>query len=124
MEGLSMYLPPDRIDEILLFIANNAGSKSGVAFDYPFLSLNNGTDTSDTARNFRERVRELGEPLCFGIPKDGICPYLEERGFQKIRNMAPTEANARFFQEKILSGRCAPFSPLSMPRYLNNKSTR
>jgi len=98
MEGLCMYLPPETVDAILGFVVRNAGPGSGVLFDYPDMSLIDGTDNSEIAKNFRERVHSLGEPLRFGIPGGSVVPFLHKRGFGRVRNLTPAEGNARYFR--------------------------
>lgn len=100
LEGLCMYLSPEIVDQVLRFIVNNAGSHRGVVFDYPFVSLIDGTDSSEIAINFRERVELLGEPIRSGIPEENVVAYLYYRGFEKVHNMTPVEANARHFRGK------------------------
>jgi methyltransferase (TIGR00027 family) len=98
MEGLCMYLSPATVDAILAFAATRAGPKSGVLFDYPDLSLIEGTDDRPIARNFKNRVEQLGEPLRFGIAGEGIIPFLRKRGFARVRNLTPAEGNERYFR--------------------------
>lgn len=98
LEGLCMYLPPETIDSILGFVVNHAGPASSVLFDFPDVSLVDGTDDRAIARNFRNRVAQLGEPLRFGIAAGDAVAFLRKRGFGSIHVLSPADANNRYFQ--------------------------
>jgi len=97
LEGLCMYLPPETIDSILGFVVNHAGPASSVLFDYPDVSLVDGTDDSAIARNFRNRVEQLGEPLRFGITTGNAVAFLKKRGFESVHVLSPADVNDRYF---------------------------
>lgn len=98
LEGLCMYLPPETVDTILGFVKNHAGPASSIVFDYPDLSLVDDTDDSTIARNFRNRVEQLGEPLRFGIAAGSAGAFLKKRGFGSVTILSPADANNRYFQ--------------------------
>ncbi|MFA4860612.1 SAM-dependent methyltransferase [Methanoregula sp.] len=100
LEGLCMYLSPETVDTILGFVVSRAGPGSSVLFDYPAMSLIDGSDDSLIAKNFRQRVNGLGEPLRFGIPDGSVVAFLHRRGFSRVRNLTPPEGNARYFHGK------------------------
>jgi len=75
------------------------------------MSLIDGTDNSEIAKNFRERVTQLGEPLRFGIPDMSVISFLHTRGFGRVENLTPAEGNARYFQGRNASRpMCSLFS--------------
>jgi methyltransferase (TIGR00027 family) len=97
LEGLVMYLPPAVVDGILSFIAENSGTGSIILFDYYPLSLVNGMDQREIARNLREFSARAGEPVRFGVPDNEISPFLEGRGFCNTRNICEAEYRALYF---------------------------
>lgn len=98
MEGLVMYIPPKAVDETLLFIAKNSGKGSAIIFDYYPQSTVDGTSESESARNIKEYVANLGEPLQFGIEKEMVETFLKERGFSQIHNVASEDYKREYFQ--------------------------
>ena len=81
MEGLLMYIPPKAVDEILSFISKNSGRGSSIIFDYYPQSLVDGTSRSEAAKNIKDFVAQLGEPLQFGIDENALVEFLSQRGF-------------------------------------------
>jgi len=95
MEGLVMYIPPGAVDAILSFIAVNSGSGSRIIFDYYPQSVVDGTSNLETAKNIRDHLIQLGEPLQFGISEAE--PFLEERGFSQVRTITSEDYKREYF---------------------------
>jgi methyltransferase (TIGR00027 family) len=100
LEGVIMYLPPEAVDETLLFIRDNAGEGSRIIFDYYPQSVIDGTDTSNVARNILTYTISIGEPLKSGIPGGEIVRFLAARGFKKIHRVTSGQYRQLYFTGK------------------------
>jgi len=100
LEGLTMYLPPEAVDETLAFIRNNSRPGSAILFDYYPLSAIDGTDTRPIAVNIRTFTAEQGEPLKSGIPDGSVEAFLAARGFPNVRNVTAEDYRRMYFHGK------------------------
>ena len=87
MEGLTMYLRPDAVDETLAFVRAHASVGSSIVFDYTYPEVLSGTFPHRTARNLKRRMDRLGEPFAFGIPRGGAQEFLAARGFELLQDV-------------------------------------
>ncbi len=97
MEGLSMYLPPETVDETLSFIVNNSGRSSTIVFDYIPESVVDGTCELQAGKNWRKGVMDVGEPFLFGIREGEIEAFLTQRGFLKVKNVTGEDYKKAYF---------------------------
>lgn len=100
MEGLTMYLSPEAVDETLAFIRDAAGEGSRILFDYYPLSVADGTDEGDTAHNIRTYAQTAGEPLHSGIPDGQIVRFLATQGFKNIHTVTSGQYRQLYFTGK------------------------
>ena len=100
MEGLVMYIPPDAVDETLLFIVNNSGKGSAVIFDYVPQSVVDGTSDLEVGKNLHNHAREYKEPLQFGIKEGKVETFLKERGFSSIESVTSEDYQKMYFEGK------------------------
>jgi len=91
MEGLTMYIPPEAVDETLFFIARNSGKGSAILFDYYPESVVNGTCELEVGKNIRNYTAQQGEPLQFGIKEGMVENFLSERGFSGVQDVTAEE---------------------------------
>jgi methyltransferase (TIGR00027 family) len=98
MEGLSYYLLPEMVDEILSFITGNSGRGSCILFDYLPQSVVDGSCELEAAKNIRSHLAKLGEPLLFGIEDGAVETFLTKRGFSKIQNVTSEDYKKAYFQ--------------------------
>jgi methyltransferase (TIGR00027 family) len=100
MEGLLVYLPPEAVDELLLFIVRNSGEGSAILFDCSQKRQTGRTSGMDVQRDLRENTGQHGEPVLFGIPPEGVGQFLVKRGFSLVRNVTSEEYERMYFQGK------------------------
>jgi methyltransferase (TIGR00027 family) len=98
MEGLIMYIPPEAVDKILSFISKNSGRGSAILFDYYLKSVVDGTSQLEVGRNIHNHLKQVGEPLKFGIEEGMIEEFLQERGFFQICNVNGENYKKMYFQ--------------------------
>lgn len=107
MEGLTYYLQPKTVDEILFFIAGNSGSGSALIFDYIYessISRTNGIcGTQCTAcdqaaiKNALNDMKQQGEPYKFGV-KDGMLEsFITQHGFSRVCNVTSEDYKKAYF---------------------------
>ncbi|VVB71853.1 Leucine carboxyl methyltransferase [uncultured archaeon] len=97
MEGLSYFLPPHVVDEILLFIAKNSGKGSSLILDYYPKSVIDGSYELDIVKNIHSLLAQLGEPLQFGIEDGTVEAFLAQRGFSQIQNATSEDFKKAYF---------------------------
>lgn len=100
LEGLTMYLDPDAVDEILEFILCNSGKGSAVAFDYGRIySENTSSGYREESQATRKFVENQGDTVRFGVTGP-VEAFLAERGFQNIKNMTDNDYKKAYFTGK------------------------
>lgn len=97
MEGLSYFLPPHVMEEILFFIAKNSGKGSCLLLDYYPESVVDGSCELDVVKNIHSLLAQMGEPLQFGIEEGTVETFLAKRGFSKIKNVTSENYKRAYF---------------------------
>jgi methyltransferase (TIGR00027 family) len=101
MEGLTMYISPEAVDEILSFIVENSGSGSAVIFDYGSLPANfEENPDREVAENLLKSIEESGEPMKFGLKEGEIENFLSKRGFSNIIEVTSKDYKKAYFHGK------------------------
>ncbi|HMK46967.1 MAG TPA: class I SAM-dependent methyltransferase [Methanocella sp.] len=100
MEGILVYLPPEAVDELLTFVANNSCRGSAIVFDYIPQSVVDGTCKLEAGKNMAKNVAAVGEPFRFGLKEGTLEEYLSKRGFIKIRNVTSEDYRRMYFHGK------------------------
>jgi methyltransferase (TIGR00027 family) len=98
MEGISMYLQPKVVDEILFFIVKNSGKNSNILFDYLPQSVVDGSSKLEAGMNLRNQVSQLGEPFKFGIEDETVETFLTQRGLSQVCNVTSEDYKKAYFQ--------------------------
>ncbi|NJD78898.1 MAG: class I SAM-dependent methyltransferase [Candidatus Methanoperedens sp.] len=100
MEGLTCYIPPKVVDEILSFIVKNSARGSAVIFDYFPESLVNGTCVLEAGKNLQNFVEQYNESFQFGIKEGTVETFLAQRGFSQIKNVTGEDFKRAYFHGK------------------------
>lgn len=100
LEGLVMYIPPESVAEIFLFITENSAKGSRVIFDYYPQSVVDGTSKLEIGQNIRNHLIKIGEPLQFGIKEEEMTNFLKEFGFSSIENVTSEDYKKGYFKGK------------------------
>jgi methyltransferase (TIGR00027 family) len=98
LEGLVMYIPPEAVADIFLFITENSAKGSTVIFDYYPKSVVDGTCKLEIGQNIRNHLIKIGEPLQFGINEEEMENFLKEFGFSSIENVTSEDYKKVYFQ--------------------------
>jgi methyltransferase (TIGR00027 family) len=91
LEGLVMYLPEPQVKYLLSFMQQNRTAGTTIAFDYIFRSVVNGTSTAYGAREQYEIVRNVGEPMQFGLEYEEMADWLAGEDFKIESHYTPDD---------------------------------
>ncbi len=97
LEGVTMYLRREAVDQILAFIHDSSGPGSGVIFDFTSVEVVQGKALRPEAIAWRQKAMDLGEPLLFGIDFNALKGFLEKRGFSKIGMVTHADFKTAYF---------------------------
>ena len=95
-QGVTYFLTAEGVDSTLAFIANHSGPGSAVIFDYFYNETLRDTSRSDV-KMMRRAARLTGEEYLFGIDEGQIEPFLTQRGFRDVRNVALEDLKRLYF---------------------------
>jgi methyltransferase (TIGR00027 family) len=104
-EGTTPYISAEAVDETLAFVSSGSGEGSSIVFDYILISVVEGTCEFKGARNEFEKMARTTEPLIFGIEKDRIESFLEQRGFFNIKDVGSDYLKKTYFSVKYQKNR-------------------
>jgi methyltransferase (TIGR00027 family) len=95
-EGVTYYLPPAVIDEVLSSVKDGAPAGSSICFDYACLSAEAMSD--DHVKKLRElmRSRYPSEPTRFGIHEGKTESFLLDRGYRTILHLTADEMGKKY----------------------------
>lgn len=95
--GVTMYLKPETVDDVLNTIATfPAGSEVVLTFAWPKAEASSGDGPSSLA----DRAARAGEPwLTFFLPP-ALEQKLHELGFTRVRFLTPTESEQQYFSAR------------------------
>ena len=98
-EGLLMYLFPEKIDLLLRFVTSQHPANR-IAFTYMENQSPNEKPGFEGCRLLTNAwLRWKNEPFTWGLPKDGIEPFLQEHDLQLLEHL-----NAANLRDKFLRG--------------------
>ncbi|HTX80278.1 MAG TPA: SAM-dependent methyltransferase [Longilinea sp.] len=84
MEGVTMYLTAEAVDQTLQTIHKLSAEGSLVAFDYIYASVLRHEGRYYGERKIASTVASVGEKWTFGIEEGQIVPFLTSRGFAPV----------------------------------------
>ena len=96
-EGVTNYLSAMAVDDGFSMLGASVASGSPVIFTYVDRRMLDGTATFDGAESTMNAVRRVGEPFTFGFDPSEVAPYLAERGFELVTDVAVSDIAARYY---------------------------
>lgn len=99
LEGLVMYLPEPQVQYLLSFMRQNRSAGTTIAFDYIFRSVVNGTSSAYGAREQYEIVRNVGEPMQFGLEYDEMTEWLASEDFKIESHYTPDDFENTYLKD-------------------------
>ena len=97
MEGLTMYLDSEAIEETFNLISECAKKGSEVLFDFIYASVIRRENLYYGENKLFKRVEKFKEQWPFGIEKDGIKDFLEKYHFKLKEQFKSEELEQRYF---------------------------
>lgn len=95
-EGVTQYLTPQAVDDVLTFIGKQTAHGSRIVFTYVHKGVLDGSTTFADSRYERKRLGRIHEPWTFGIDPDCLKPYLAKRGLSLLENLGAAEYRERY----------------------------
>lgn len=96
-EGVTMYLQPDSIGEVLSFIKRGSAPGSLLACDIVYRECITGEKTYNMTKVASQAIK-VAEPWTFGVPEGGVRDWISSHGYVPIATYGPKE-----FAEQVSS---------------------
>jgi len=100
LEGLTMYLDSEAIDNTFNIINEFAGAGSEIVFDYVYSSVLRGENLYYGESEVFKGVKKENEPWSFGIEKGELGLFLENKNLQLIRSLTSEDLEREFFKDE------------------------
>lgn len=99
LEGLTMYLEPESVDETFKVIQEYAGEGSKVVFDHIYASVLRKENLYEGEKELYQSVLKRGEGFRFGIEKGCMNEFLAGYGFKTLNIMDSGSLENMFFKD-------------------------
>jgi methyltransferase (TIGR00027 family) len=99
LEGVSMYLEPESVDQTFRTIQELAGAGSEVVFDFIQASVLRHEGTRYGEKGTTKTMAKTGEPWRFGLEEGEIGPFLSRYGFELRDRRDARDLEEMFFQD-------------------------
>jgi methyltransferase (TIGR00027 family) len=96
--GVSMYLPETGVKRTLSWVASHADPPASIVFDAAWAGVIDGSRDYFGAREIREQVAELDEPLRWGIPEGRAEETLGRFGLRPERVVSGEELSTAYLK--------------------------
>lgn len=100
--GVSYYLTNKAVANTLEQISSLGGTGTKLVWDYLLAEVVNGTTTNRDAIDKARRAANLGEPWLFGLEVSQVPYYVEQFGFQLLKDYEPAELRQTYFPQRSL----------------------
>jgi methyltransferase (TIGR00027 family) len=115
--GVTPYIPERGVDSVLRWIAQAGAPGSSIVFDYAYREAIDGSAFFYGAPQLRRRVAETGEPLRFGLERNGVASFVAERGLELVSDLGPDQLERRYLvRRQRLAGRPYGFVAIAHAR--------
>ena len=100
LEGLTMYLDPEAIDNTFNVINQFAGTGSEVVFDYVYSSVLREENLYYGESEVLNQVKNANEPWSFGIEKGELKSFLKDKNLKLIQSLNSEDLENEFFKDE------------------------
>jgi len=100
--GVSYYLTNKAVANTLEQIASLGGAGTKLVWDYLLGEVVNGTTANRDAVDKARRAAKLGEPWLFGLEVSQVPYYVEQFGFQLLKDYEPEELRQTYCPHRAL----------------------
>lgn len=94
--GVSYYLTNKAVANTLEQIAGLGSAGTKLVWDYLLAEVLNGSTTNRDALDKARRAAKLGEPWLFGLETSQVPYYIEQFGFQLLKDYSPEELHETY----------------------------
>jgi len=98
LEGVTMYLSEDAVEDTFGFISKASESGSVVVFDHIFASVLRGENKYFGEKGMYKRTAKVGEKWTFALEENASEPFLSKFGFTETDCSGAHELEERYFQ--------------------------
>jgi methyltransferase (TIGR00027 family) len=98
-QGVTYYLQAEAVDSTLAFVAQHSAPGSVIIFDYIYTSLLDGTVRHGEVTRMQRYRRMTGEGLTYGIPEGEVEEFLQQRGFDQVKDTHSEELKEMYFKD-------------------------
>ncbi|MBW1712902.1 MAG: SAM-dependent methyltransferase, partial [Deltaproteobacteria bacterium] len=99
LEGLTMYLAPEAVDQTFRFLQETAGPLSRVVFDFVWARVARQDDHYYGAQDILKNINRTGELWRFFLEEDGLEQFVEKYGFGLADLCDGRELERRYFSD-------------------------
>lgn len=100
--GVSYYLTNKAVANTLEQIAGLGGAGTKLVWDYLLAEVLNGSTTNRDALDKARRAAKLGEPWLFGLETSQVPYYIEQFGFQLLKDYSPEELHETYCPRRAM----------------------
>lgn len=101
MEGLTMYIPLEAVDEILSFIVGNSSRGSAVIFDYASRTENFDEHSDQkVVKNLTNFMEKSKESMKFSLMEGTVEEFLSKMGFSDVVDVTCEDYKKAYFHGK------------------------
>jgi len=104
-EGLTMYLQPEEMDGLFAFLREETGPGSRFAFTFMERQAGGRVSFPSASPFVRPWLALVGEPFTWGVRREELPRYLEERGFTLAELATAETLRDRYLKPRGLAGR-------------------
>ena len=98
LEGVTMYLSQDAIENTFRFIEDASGSRSLIVFDYIYAGVLRKENKYYGERDIYKTVATAGEEWTFALEQGEVERFLSKYGFQQKDHSGTQELEGRYFR--------------------------
>ena len=108
IEGLLMYIPPEAVDGLLMFITKASCAESALVADYFHSDVIEGKSDLKEAITLKQFVENAGSKLMFGLAPETVFDFFTQRGFHKLELVSPSSCKALYFKGESVKRSVSP----------------
>jgi methyltransferase (TIGR00027 family) len=98
-EGVSYYLPPTVVENVLEFVASCTPGSS-IVFDYATKRFVNGDRSTYGGKQVARWLKKIGEPFLFGLDPEETEEFLRECKLRLVSDLGPEDLERSYLKTK------------------------
>ncbi len=98
IEGLLMYIPPEAVDGLLMFMTQASSGGSAFVADYFHSDVIEGKSDLKEAIVLKQFVENAGSKLLFGLAPETVTDFFSQRGFHNLELVSTSSCKSLYFK--------------------------